>query len=449
MACKQIDVDELFTDYVDAKILNLKEQVKLKKREINTKFQDIVKTILEQQNRILEEIDTIFDEVHTHATEQKLKIARLSERKAKFQNATNQTDETNHKQIQLEIQEVKNEAKCIPEISVNWNLDGLTKQLNLICEIKTEFRPYAYLEKIKCDLYQSNASFQYAPKTFEIDWPTGDIYFLTNYEDKYNFSFTIIAFDRSGNKKMVENGDWRCLFERKFCPIGMCLNKNSIFVSASGKSANKQYATLPKEIRSNPVEYKEYILKIRKSNGTIESTFPMKEIDSIGQILFEPQDENIYVLDHKKSCLNMFNLELELIRILQLPERKAGWITSAPSIIKIELVESYFFIFYNQPPHITVCNLSADIIRQLFDTIPEITTIDRSQNILTVEKKTNQLQVWNKNGKAMMKISNRLDVVSFQPIGLKFDILSGRLLYCGFSSTNTDGTKNKLTLVYL
>ena len=455
MANKQIDVDDLFIDYVDSKVFHLKTQVKLKKQEINARFQDIIKTMLEQQNKILEEIDTIFDEIQTYATEQKLKIVRLSERKAKFQNSTNLFDETRNKQIQLEIQEIKKGTKFIPEISVNWNIEGLTKQLELFCEIKTKEHPYTYMENIKYEIHQSETAVQCAPKTFEIDWPTGDVYFLINYEDRTNFSFNIIGFDRFGKQKMVENGNWRCSFERKFCPIGLCLSENHIFVSASGNSANKQIDAMPKEMRSNPMKHEECILKIKKSSGAIEHLLPLKEIESIGPILFEPQEKMLFVLDHKKSSLNIFNLELEPIRNLQLPKRKAnffftsaGWVS--PKIEKVELVNDNFFIFYDQPPHIDICNLNGQT-RQLFDTILEISTIDPSQNILTIEKKSNLLQIWDTTGKELTRISNKLAVVNmvFRPIGLKFDILSGRLLYCGFSKSNTEATKNKIALVYL
>ena len=450
MAKNHVDVDELFTNYVDEQIIVLKEQVKQKKREINYRFQEIIRAILDKQNRILEEIDTKFEEVHSNATEQKLKIRYLSGKKAKFENSTNRIDETKHDQIQLEIQKVKNEAESMPEISVNWNLDVFTKQLELICEIKSEVRPYAYLEKIKWEIHQSETALQYAPKTFEIDWPTGDIYFLTNFENNSSssFSFNIAAFDRYGNQKNVGNGDWRCSFERKFCPIGMCLTKNSIFVSASGHSAIRQYAALPKEIRSNPMKQEECILKIGKSTGVFERTFPMEEIELIGQILSEPQNEVLYVLNLKKSCLNMLNLELEPIGNIQLSKRKAGWIKSAPQITKIELVDGYFFIFYDQPPLISICDRSGDTLRQLFDTIPEIYTVDPSQRILTIDKKA-LLKIFDNYGKEMIKISKQMDLDRFHPIGLKFDILSGRLLYCGFSTGTTDGTKNRLVISYL
>ena len=441
-------MEQEYIDYVGEKLFHLKSKIKLLKEEVNAKFMDFINSVFKQQSKLLAEIDDKLDDVITQTTEQIVHIVRLSEKTMVLSKSDNLLDKTLLNEVQNEIQEAKNKHVKIPEITIEWDSDTFKNSLDKIGKLETKEHPYTYMGPIKYALHQSETELIRKPKSFEIDWPSGDVYFLNNFEDKNGFDFSITAFDRFGAQKETKNRSFLCKFERKFCPIGMCLSQGHISVTATGKSAKTQLASITKELQSNKNEFKECILKIEKSSGNIERAAEIEGLKSIGQIDLEPKDELFYVIDHETSEMNVLDLELKKRRQFQLVPRVKGWISAAPKIEYFQISKDDIFIVYDKKPFLEIYNLSGALIRQLFDTFPDIYTIDPQQHIITIDSQSNGIQIWDTKGREVAKVAGKLGVITIQfhaTIGIKFDILTGRILFCGISPV----PKSKLGFVYL
>ncbi|KAI6653294.1 hypothetical protein LOD99_3818 [Oopsacas minuta] len=433
-ADKQLSVDEEFISNVDSKIYHLKEQVKKDKVEINEKFRELIQSILQCQENVLERMDDTLHEAISEVTNQTIEITKLSANKENFKSVGNVgiVDE-----IQNQIQDCKLHGKYVPEIHINWKIEPLTKELGELCQIEPTNHPYAYLGE-DLNSIKAEGMLKSVPTSFEIDARNGDVYLLCN-EDSENFDFRILVVDKLGKSKFDRK------LERKFCPVGMCVGENSFFVSTSGGSAKAQMDSHRKElpVDTEIQQYQENILKFDKENGKMEN-FPITDVKEIGLIAYEPKSKSLFLLTGTKNSpiLLVFDSETISRKASTNLELRSGYISSAPKIQKIEIFNENVILFYDKSKYIDVYDLEGRRLSFFPDGefISQLTTSDAWGNILAFNKKSNVMKIMDKNHKLLSQSVIQLDC---DPIDLKFNISTHKVLCCGLVK------ESKLNLVHL
>ena len=407
---ESFDGNQEYIENIDIKIGYLKAHIKKNKSELNVKFQDFIISVLKRKENIESQMDETLLLAITQSTEMKMKMARLSGAKEVSEQC----------KLQPEIQIEKLKDIQIPEISLEWDIDGLQQQLDNVCKVVTTNHPYAYLgsdmKPVDCKV-----DLKSEPKSFEIDPINGDVYFLCNKVEDDKPDFKIFAVNRFGKQK------WdNITLERKFCPIRLCIGENNFFVSCSSSSHRSKILSLVK-LKTLPenTEFHDYILVMEKQSGKIVKDVPIPGLQEIGPISFEPKSKRVFLLTKTKDLpyLSIFDSDgnMEEKRI-ELKRNRQGYILAAPEIRKIEITQDKIVVFGVN--YIDFFDFEGKLLHT-FTKSTGLITVDPWLNILKLDKITSEIIISTKEGEPLTKCVLKKE---FTPIDLKYDISSGRII---------------------
>ena len=390
----------LCVDKLERKLIDLSEQVELKKEEVRGNFQQLHGLLTVRENFLLEEMDRVVTRARQEVTEkrrilQEMYTAREGLERDLTNNTLKKLLEKNLRAIEDEIGEEVARGVNVGWLELDWKREQLEQSVIDLCKVVTlKEKPVTRVDYSakKSPVWSrdgTGSSEITNPMQIAIDETTHNIFVADHYANR------IQVFDEEGNHL------YRISTPPE--PVGIALSDDHIFVST-----------------------KENLAKIEKSsNKSVKSVKTEKSVWGIttncNSDIYGCENDNrsIIVLDKNLKCLKRIKL-------------KTTEVTPSTQTHGIQLYKDNMYVmfggFTSPPFHLQIFTLQGELVRCLIK-VSEIGwsyffSIDQLGNIIVADWGDDQIKIFSKEGEVLHTITSDMlpgDQEFSKPRGVAID----------------------------
>ena len=375
----------LCVDELERKLIDLSEQVELKKEEVRSNFHQLHGLLAVRETFLLKEMDEIVIRARQAITEkratlQELYAARESSEKDLTQNKLKKLLEKNLRAIEDEIGEEVARGVNVGWMELDWKIELLEQSVIEVCKVVTlKERPLTRIDYSarKCPVWSHDGTSSVEitdPEQLAIDDKTQNIFVIDYDADR------IQVFDGEGNHLyQISTPPY---------PVGITLSDEYIFVSTLYK-----------------------LVKIEKSNNqSIKSV----ETENIVWGINTNTNSDIYGCEVNKQSIVMFDKDLKFLKRIKL---RATQVTSFTHTNCIKLYEDKMYVMFDDYPSslpfpLQIFNLEGELVKCLIkgNEIRQSSffSIDRLGNIIVTDCRENQIKIFSKEGDVLHTITSAM-----------------------------------------
>ena len=375
----------LCVDELERKLIDLSEQVELKKEEVRSNFQQLHGLLVVRETFLLREMDEIVIRTRQEITEKKENLQQLytaregSERdltKIKYKKLL----EKNLRAIEDEIGEEVARGVNVGWIELDWKIEQLEQSVIEVCKLVTlKERPLTRIDysvrKFPVWSRDGTGSGEIThPKQLVIDDKTQNI-FVTDYSTE-----RVQVFDGEGNH----------LYHISTPPYpgGITLSDEYIFVSTPNK-----------------------LVKIEKLNNQ-----SIKSVETENRVWGIDTNTNtdIYGCELDKQSIIVFDKDLKFLKKIKL---RATQVTSDTQANSIKLYEDKMYVMFDQffsslPFHLQIFNLEGELVKCLIKdnelSHSDFFSIDRLGNVIVTNWVEDQIKIFSKERDVLHTITSAM-----------------------------------------
>ena len=375
----------LCVDELERKLIDLSEQVELKKEEVRSNFQQLHDLLVVRETFLLREMDEIVIRARQAITEkratlQELYAARESSEKDLTQNKLKKLLEKNLRAIEDEIGEEVARGVNVGWMELDWKIEQLEQSVIEVCKVVTlKERPLPRIDYSarKCPVWSHDGTGSggiTVPSQLAIDDKTQNI-FVTDYDAK-----RIQVFDGEG--------DHLYQISTPPEPAGITLSDEYIFVSTRDK-----------------------LVKIEKSNNqSIKSVKTENRVWGIDT----NTNTDIYGCEISSQSIVVFDKDLKFLKRIKL---RTTQVTSSTRTRSIKLYEDMMYVMFDDYPSslpfpLQIFNLEGELVKCLIKenevSYSEFFSIDRLGNIIVTDRWRNEIKIFSKEGDVLHTITSAM-----------------------------------------
>ena len=399
MATRVAALGELLgVDELERKIIDLSEQVELKKEEVKSNFQQLHGLLAVMENFLLKEMDEVVTRARQEVTEKKTNLQQLYTAREGLerdltQNTFKKLLEKNLRAIEDEIGEEVARGVNVGWLELEWKREELEQSVIDVCRVVSlKEKPVTTIDysvkKLPVWSRVGTGSSQIIyPMQIAIDDITQRI-FVADYE-----ASRIQVFNREGNHLYeLSTPPW---------PVGIALTDDHIFVST-----------------------KENLLKIEKSNNK-----SIKSVETKNRVwgITTNNNSDIYGCENHNKLIIVFNKDLKFLTRIKL---KTTQVTSYTQTHSIQLYNDNMYVMFGQSPpfHLQIFTLQGELVRCLIKE-SEIGwsyffSIDQLGNIIVADWSSNTIKMFSNKGEVLHTITSVMPPVNQRfhyPYGVAID----------------------------
>ena len=375
----------LCVDELERKLIDLSEQVELKKEEVRSNFQQLHGLLVVRETFLLREMDEIVIQARQEITEKKTNLqqlytAREGNERDLTQNKYKKLLEKNLRAIEDEIGEEVARGVNVDWMELDWKIEQLEQSVIEVCKVVTlKERPLTRIDYSvrKCPVWSHDGTSSGEitdPLQLAIDDKTQNI-FVTDFNAK-----RIQVFDGEGNHLYQ--------ISTPPGPAGITLSDEYIFVSTHDK-----------------------LIKIEKSNNQ-----SIKSVETENRVFGIDTNTNtdIYGCEFSNQSIVVFDKDLKFLKRIKL---RATQVTSNTYTRSIKLYEDKMYVMFGKyvplPFPLQIFNLEGELVKCLIKKINEISysdffSIDRLGNIIVTDWSENQIKIFSKEGDVLHTITSAM-----------------------------------------
>ena len=375
----------LCVDELERKLIDLSEQVELKKEEVRSNFQQLHGLLVVRETFLLKEMDEIVIRARQEITDkrtnlQQLYTARESSERDLTQNQFKKLLEKHLRDIENEIGEEVARGVNVGWMELDWKIEQLEQSVIEVCKVVTlKERPLTRIDYSarKCPVWSHDGTVSGEitnPEQLAIDDKTQNI-FVADYSTK-----RIQVFDGEGNHLYQ--------ISTPLYPVGITLSVEYIFVSTHYK-----------------------LVKIEKSNNqTIESVKTENRVWGIDT----NTNTDIYGCEIRKQSIVVFDKDLKFLKRIKL---RTTQVTSDTRTRGIKLYEDKMYVMFSDssssfPFPLQIFNLEGELVKCLIKgneiRYSDFFSIDRLGNIIVTDCWENQITIFSKEGDVLHTITSAM-----------------------------------------
>ena len=374
----------LCVEELERKLIDLSEQVELKKEEVRSNFQQLHGLLAVRETFLLREMDEVVTRVRQQVAEkrttlQELYTAREGLERDLTQNALKKLLEKNLRAIEDEIGEEVARGVNVGWIELDWKREQLEQSTIDLCKVVTlKERPLTRIDYSakKSPVWYSHGTVSgriTKPQQIAIDYKTQNI-FVTDFKTD-----RIQIFDGEGNHLYQ--------ISTPPCPVGITLSEEYIFVSTDDN-----------------------LVKIDKSN--YKSINSVETANRVGGIDTNTNTD-IYGCEVSNQSIVVFDKYLKFLKRIEL---KTTQVKSGTYTNSIKLYEDKMYVMfdgYPSPPfHLQIFNLEGKLIKCLIKENEirrsEFFSIDKLGNIIVADWNEDQIKIFSKEGDVLHSITSTM-----------------------------------------
>ena len=365
----------LYVDELERKLIDLSEQVELKKEEVRSNFQQLHGLLVVRETFLLREMDEIVIRARQEITEkratlQALYTAREGLERDLTPNKLKKLLEKNLRAIEDEIGEEVARGVNVGWMELDWKIEQLEQSVIEVCKVVTlKERPLTRIDYSarKCPVWSHDGTVSGEityPMQLAIDDKTQNI-FVTDYD-----ADRIQVFDGEGNHLYQISTPPE--------PVGITLSDEYIFVST-----------------------RDELVKIEKSNNQ-----SIKSVETENSVCGIDTNTNtdIYGCEINKQSIVVFDKDLKFLKRIKL---RTTQVTSNTNTRSIKLYEDKMYVmfidyFSSLPFPLQIFNLEGELVKCLIKgneiRHSSFFSIDRLGNIIVTDCWRNQIKIFSKEG---------------------------------------------------
>ena len=374
----------LCVDELERKLIDLGEQVELKKEEVRSNFQQLHGLLVVRETFLLREMDEIVIRARQAITEkratlQELYAARESSEKDLTQNKLKKLLEKNLRAIEDEIGEEVARGVNVGWMELDWKMEQLEQSVIEVCKVVTlKERPLTRIDYSarKCPVWSHDGTGSGEitdPRQLAIDDKTQNIFVTDHYAKR------IQVFDGEGNHLyQISTPPY---------PVGITLSDEYIFVTTRNK-----------------------LVKIEKSNNqSIKSV----ETENIVWGIDTNTNTDIYGCEESKQSIVVFDKDLKFLKRIKL---RTTQVTSDTYTRSIKLYEDKMYVMFDDFPSLPfplqIFNLEGELVKCLIKeneiSRSQFFSIDRLGNIIVTDWWRDQFKIFSKEGDVLHTITSAM-----------------------------------------
>ena len=375
----------LCVDELERKLIDLSEQVEIKKEEVRSNFQQLHGLLVVRETFLLREMDEIVIRARQAITEKRATLqefyaARESSEKDLTQNKLKKLLEKNLRAIEDEIGEEVARGVNVGWMELDWKIEQLEQSVIEVCKVVTlKERPLTRIDYSarKCPVWSHDGTVSGEityPQQLAIDEKTQNI-FVTDCDAE-----RIQVFDGEGNHLYQISTPPE--------PIGITLSDEYIFVSTHDK-----------------------LVKIEKSNNK-----SIKSVETENRVWGIDTNTNtdIYGCEINNQSIVVFDKDLKFLKRIEL---RTTQITSNTRTRSIKLYEDKMYVMFDDFPSslpfpLRIFNLEGELVKCLIKeneiSDSDFFSIDRLGNIIVTDSWENQIKIFSKEGDVLHTITSAM-----------------------------------------
>ena len=391
----------LCVDELERKLIDLSEQVELKKEEVRSNFQQLHGLLEVRETFLLREMDEVGIRSKQEITEKKenlqqLYTAREGSERDLTKNKYKKLLEKHLRAIEDEIGEEVARGVNVGWIELDWKIEQLEQSVIEVCKVVTsKEKPLTRIDYSarKCPVWSHDGTVSGEitdPRQLAIDDKTQNI-FVTDFDAE-----RIQVFDGEGNHLYQ--------ISTPPLPVGITLSDEYIFVSTDDK-----------------------LVKIEKSNNQ-----SIKSVETENKVWGIDTNTNtdIYGCEINKQSIVVFDKDLKFLERIKLRATQVNFNTLTRSI---KLYEDKMYVMFGDYPfslpfHLQIFNLEGELVKCLIKGNEIIHnsffSIDRLGNIIVADWSENQIKIFSKEGDVLHTITSAMlpgDQKFSSPCGVAID----------------------------
>ena len=375
----------LCVDELERKLIDLSEQVELKKEEVRSNFQQLHGLLVVRETFLLREMDEIVTQARHEITEkrdklQQLYTARESSERDRTHNTFKKLLEKHLRAIEDEIGEEVARGVNVSWMELDWKIEQLEQSVIEVCKVVTlKERPLTRIDYSarKCPVWSHDGTVSGEitfPQQLAIDDKTQNIFVVDYVAER------IQVFDGEGNHLYQISTPPR--------PTGITLSDEYIFVTTDDK-----------------------LVKIEKSNNR-----SIKSVETENRVYGTDTNTNtdIYGCELCKQSIVVFDKDLKFLKRIEL---RTTQVTSDTYTNSIKLYEDKMYVMFDYsfsylPTSLQIFNLEGELVK-CFIKENEISnsdffSIDRLGNIIVADCGRNQIKIFSKEGDVLHTITSAM-----------------------------------------
>ena len=375
----------LCVDELERKLIDLSEQVELKKEEVRSNFQQLHGLLVVRETFLLREMDEIIIRARQEITEkratlQDLYTARENSERDLTRNKLKKLLEKHLRDIENEIGEEVARGVNVGWMELDWKIEQLEQSVIEVCKVvNLKERPVTRIDYSarKCPVWSHDGTVSGEitdPQQLAIDYKTQNI-FVTDFEAE-----RIQVFDGEGNHLYQ--------ISTPPLPVGITLSDEYIFVST-----------------------RHMLVKIDKSNNksikSVETENRVWEIET-------NTNTDIYGCEYSDQSIVVFDKDLKFLKIIKLRTTQVTFNTRTRSI---KLYEDKMYVMFDDyfsslPFPLQIFNLEGELVKCLIKgneiRHSSFFSIDRLGNIIVTDWRGNQIKIFSKEGDVLHTITSAM-----------------------------------------
>ena len=375
----------LCVDELERKLIDLSEQVKLKKEEVRSNFQQLHGLLAVRETFLLRKMDEIVIRVSQEITEKRATLQELyTAREGLERDLThNEFKKLLEKQllaIEDEIGEEVARGVNVGWMELDWKIEQLEQSVIEVCKVVTlKERPLTRIDYSarKCPVW-----FHDGTSSGEITYPR-----QLTIDDKTQ---NIFVNDFATERIQIFDGEGNHLYQISTPPFpaGITLSDEYIFVTTRDK-----------------------LVKIEKSNN--QSIRSVKTENRVWGIDTNTNTD-IYECEVNKRSIVVFDKDLKFLKRIKL---RTTQVTSNTNTNGIKLYEDRMYVMFDSyssslPFPLQIFNLEGELVKCLIKeneiSYSKFFTIDRLGNIIVTDWGKHQIKIFSKEGDVLHTITSAM-----------------------------------------
>ena len=375
----------LCVDELERKLIDLSEQVELKKEEVRSNFQQLHGLLVVRETFLLRKMDEIVIQAGQEIAEkrtnlQQLYTARESSERDLTQNTFKKLLEKHLRDIENEIGEEVARGVNVGWMELDWKIEQLEQSVIEVCKVVTlKERPLTRIDYSarKCPVWSHDGTVSgeiTEPRQLAIDDKTQNI-FVTDFDAE-----RIQVFDGEGNHLYQ--------ISTPRYPAGITLSDDYIIVATDDK-----------------------LVKIEKSNNQ-----SIKSVETENRVWGIDTNTNtdIYGCEVSKQSIVVFDEDLKFLKRIKL---RTTQVTSDTHTYSIKLYEDKMYVMFDDWPSslpfpLQIFNLKGELVKCLTKgneiRRSDFFSIDRLGNIILTDCWENQIKIFSKEGDVLHTITSAM-----------------------------------------
>ena len=375
----------LCVDELERKLIDLSEQVELKKEEVRSNFQQLHGLLVVRETFLLREMDEIVIRAGQEIADKRTKLQQLYAAREGLErdlthNKFKKLLEKNLRAIEDEIGEEVARGVNVGWMELDWKIEQLEQSVIEVCKVVTlKENPLKRIDYSarKCPVWSHDGTGSGKisnPNQLAIDDKTQNIFVTDHYAKR------IQVFDGEGNHLYQISTPPH--------PVGITLSDEYIFVSTLDK-----------------------LVKIEKSNNQ-----SIKSVETENSVWGIDTNTNtdIYGCEYSNQSIVVFDKDLKFLKRIKL---RATQVTSNTRTRSIKLYEDKMYVMFDDllsslPFPLQIFNLEGELMKCLIKeneiSYSSFFSIDRLGNIIVADWWENQITIFSKEGDVLHTITSAM-----------------------------------------